>query len=147
MSEGRSRESGGSRGEHALTDDARAALGDDQREALGAGIAQFNDRLFFECHDTLEEAWSGLRGAPRDFFQGLIQAAVAFYHLGNGNRPGARTLLRRSLTRLERYPACYAGVRLAPLRDGIGVWLEALDTGAPLPPEPPRIETAGEGAR
>lgn len=121
------------------------ALSDEERTALDAGIAQFNDRLFFECHDTLEEAWSGVRGAPRDFFQGLIQAAVAFYHLGNGNRPGAATLLRRALARLERYPARYAGVELAPLRDGIGAWLAALDSGAPLPPGPPRIETAGEG--
>ncbi|HEX9190345.1 MAG TPA: DUF309 domain-containing protein [Vicinamibacteria bacterium] len=144
MSEGRSRASGDSRGGPRGASDP--ALGHEERVALGAGIAQFNDRHFFECHDTLEEAWSGLRGAPRDFFQGLIQAAVAFYHLGNGNRAGARTLLRRSLARLERYPACYAGVRLALLRDGIGEWLVALDSGASLPPMPPRIETAGEAA-
>ena len=121
------------------------ALSDEERTALKTGIAQFNDRLFFECHDTLEEAWSGLRGAPREFFQGLIQAAVAFYHLGNGNRPGAATLLRRALARLEHYPDRYAGVELAPLRDGIGGWLAALDSGASLPPGPPRIETVGEG--
>ncbi len=121
------------------------ALSDEERTALGNGIAQFNDRLFFECHDTLEEAWSGVRGAPRDFFQGLIQAAVAFYHLGNGNRPGAAALLRRALARLDRYPDRYAGVELAPLRDGIGGWLAALDSGASLPPRPPRIERVSEG--
>ena len=121
------------------------ALTDEEHAALEAGIAMFNDRLFFECHDTLEEAWAGVRGAPRDFFQGLIQAAVAFYHLGNGNRPGAATLLRRALARLQRYPARYAGVELAPLRDGIGEWLAALDAGAPLPTQPPRIETAAGG--
>ena len=46
----------------------------------------------------------------------------------------------------ERAPEAYAGVHLAPLRDGIGEWLAALDSGAPLPPRPPRIGTAGEGA-
>jgi hypothetical protein len=141
------REGGGTRDRRATGALAGGpALSGEERAALEAGITQFNDRLFFECHDTLEEAWSGVRGAPRDFFQGLIQAAVGFYHLGNGNRPGARTLLRRSLARLQRYPEGYAGVHLAPLRDGIGEWLAALDSGAPLPPRPPRIGTAGEGA-
>ena len=83
---------------------------------LARGIAQFNARHFFECHDTLEEIWSGMRGEPRDFFQGLIQAAVGFYHLGNGNRAGARSVLGRSLERLARYPEHYAGVELEPLR-------------------------------
>ncbi len=123
------------------------ALSDEELAALARGIAQFNDGRFFECHDTLEEAWSGVRGAPRDFFQGLIQAAVGFFHLGNGNRPGAVTLLRRSLARLERYPARYGGVQIASLRASLGEWLAALDSGSDLPPRSPRIEVAeGEAA-
>ncbi len=115
-------------------------LSEEDRVAFARGLAQFNDRLFFECHDTLEEIWTGVRGAPRDFFQGLIQVAVGFYHLGNGNRAGARSLLLRSLERLERYPARYAGVELEPLRVAVAEWLRALETGADTPAEPPRIE-------
>jgi predicted metal-dependent hydrolase len=115
---------------------------DEDRVALLRGIAQFNEGLFFECHDTLEEAWSGVRGPSRDFFQGLIQLAVGFYHLGNGNRPGATTLLRRSLARLERYPARYAGVELAPLRDAMAGWLASLEGGGEAPPRPPTIAIA-----
>jgi predicted metal-dependent hydrolase len=111
-----------------------------EREALEKGIAQFNDGLFFECHDTLEDVWTGVRGPARAFLQGLIQAAVGFYHLGNGNRAGAKSLLRRSLSRLERYPDRYAGVELAPLRASIGDWLAALDAGSAAPFRPPRIE-------
>jgi predicted metal-dependent hydrolase len=120
-----------------------AALPEEERAALARGIAQFNEGLFFECHDTLEAAWSGLRGTPRDFFQGLIQAAVGFYHLGNGNRPGAATLLRRSLARLERYPTRYAGVELDPLRGSVAEWLAALESGGGTPARPPRIATVG----
>jgi len=118
---------------------AEPTLSREERAALAHGLAQFNDRLFFECHDTLEEVWTGLRGAPRDFFQGLIQASVAFYHLGNGNRAGALSLLRRSLTRLERFPERYGGVALEPLRAALRAWLRALETGSTLPSEPPRI--------
>jgi predicted metal-dependent hydrolase len=116
-------------------------LSEAERAELARGLGQFNDRLFFECHDTLEEVWSGMRGEPRDFFQGLIQAAVGFYHLGNGNSTGARSVLGRSLTRLARYPPCYAGVELEPLRKALGEWLRALETDTPVPTEPPRIRS------
>ena len=84
-------------------------LSAEDRAAVAAGIAQFNDGLFFECHDTLEEVWSGIRGPSRDFLQGLIQVAVGFYHLGNGNRPGATTLLRRALLRLAQGGPAHRG--------------------------------------
>jgi predicted metal-dependent hydrolase len=122
------------------------ALSPEQRAALARGLAQFNERHFFECHDTLEEVWSGVRGAPRDFFQGLIQVAVGFYHLGNANRKGATTVLRRSLERLARYPPRYAGVELEPLRAAVGEWLRALEADAGAPREPPRIETVAGDA-
>lgn len=121
-------------------------LSAEERQAVALGLAQFNDRLFYECHDTLEDVWSGLRGAPRDFFQGLIQAAVAFYHLGNGNRAGALSTLRRSLERLRRFPPRYASVELEPLVAALEPWLRALETGTQMPPEPPRIVTVAEGA-
>ena len=108
--------------------------------AIGAGLAL----LPVDGGDLL---WSGLRGAPRDFFQGLIQAAVAFYHLGNGNRAGAQSVLGRSLSRLERFPARYSGVEVEPLRVSLRAFLAALEGGGALPAEPPRIErVAGEGA-
>jgi predicted metal-dependent hydrolase len=120
------------------------ALSAEERAALAAGIAQFNDALFYECHDTLEDVWSGARGPSRDFFQGLVQLAVAFYHLGNGNRAGALTLLGRALARLDRYPDVYAGVALAPLRAAAGEWRDALASGGQAPLAPPRIEARGE---
>jgi uncharacterized protein len=122
------------------------ALSEEDRAAFAAGLSQFNDRLFYECHDTLEEVWSGVRGPSRAFFQGLVQIAVAFYHLGNGNRAGARTLLGRALARLERYPPRYAGVELEPLRAAAREWRAALEAERPTPPLPPRIDTATGGA-
>jgi predicted metal-dependent hydrolase len=127
-----------------VTDDGdvpEPALPSEELAAFAKGVAQFNDGLFFECHDTLEEIWSGVRGPSRAFFQGLIQAAVGFHHLGNGNRPGAITLLGRSLARLDRYPGRYGGVDLASLREAIGVFRRALESGSELPDRPPRIET------
>lgn len=111
----------------------------EERALLERGVAQFNDRLFFECHDTLEELWSGLRGPSRSFFQALIQLAVGFYHLDNGNRVGAARLFERALSRLSAYPQRYAGLETAPLRAAARLWREATAADAPLPSEPPPV--------
>ena len=56
-------------------------------------IRQFNSRQWFECHETLEELWIGEEGEARDFFQGVLQIAVALHHWRNGNYVGAISLL------------------------------------------------------
>ena len=50
-----------------------------------------------------EELWIGESGEDRRFFQGLIQAAVALYHLENGNAVGSRKLVDSSAAYLQRY--------------------------------------------
>jgi hypothetical protein len=59
-----------------------------------AGILRFNEADFFESHELWEDLWSESHGDTRRFYQGLIQAAVALYHFGNGNRGGALKLYR-----------------------------------------------------
>jgi predicted metal-dependent hydrolase len=90
-------------------------------------VAEFNRRHFYECHETLEDLWAGIRGPSRDFFQGLIQVAVGFYHLGNHNPVGAGRLFRRAMKRLEGYPDHYAGLDLGALRTSVSEWQSALE--------------------
>ena len=101
-------------------------LSAEERAAFLRGVREFNDGYYFECHDTLEDLWSGLRGDARDFFQGLIQVSVGHYHLGNGNRAGAARMFERSLARLERYPARYFGFDVSRQRDELVARLRAL---------------------
>jgi predicted metal-dependent hydrolase len=108
-------------------------LSEEERLSLEKGMAEFNAGYFFECHDTLEDLWMGVRGPSRDFFQGLIQVSVGFYHLGNGNRGGALTLLRRGLKRLETYGDRYCGLELRELRDDLRSWLARIEAGQGFP--------------
>ena len=101
-------------------------LTSEQRLALARGVAQFNLGLYFECHETLEEMWSGLRGPARDFFQGLIQVSVGFHHLGRGNRVGALKTFTRALGRFEPYPPRYLGFDLEAERVRLQALLAAL---------------------
>jgi predicted metal-dependent hydrolase len=58
------------------------------------GIREFNGKEWFECHETVEELWIGSEGELRDFYQGIIQIAVALHHWRNGNFGGAISLLK-----------------------------------------------------
>jgi predicted metal-dependent hydrolase len=76
------------------------------------GIKYFNDCDFFEAHETWEELWTDYRGPARKFYQGLIQAAVALHHFGNGNIRGARKVYHTSRNYLQDYRPLYLGLDL-----------------------------------
>lgn len=71
------------------------------------GIAYFNVCEFFEAHEVWEDLWKSYSGELRLFYKGLIQAAVALHHFGNGNTRGARKVYGTSRGYLEPYqPRC-----------------------------------------
>ncbi len=108
------------------------ALEPEAMNALRKGVEEFNSGRFFECHDTLEEVWQGVRGPARDFLQGLIQISVGFYHLRNGNLRGGESQLEKGMSKLASYGDSYLGMELRTLRTGIEHWLEKLRGGGSL---------------
>jgi uncharacterized protein len=71
------------------------------------GIAYFNACEFFEAHEVWEDLWKSYSGELRLFYKGLIQAAVALHHFGNGNIRGARKVYGSSRGYLSQYqPTC-----------------------------------------
>ncbi len=70
-------------------------------------IGEFNRGDWFECHETLEDLWVGEEGEMRDFYQGVLQVAVALHHWRGGNFGGALRLLESGANYLRRVrPAC-----------------------------------------
>jgi Domain of unknown function (DUF309) len=69
-------------------------------EALDAAAALFDAHLYFEVHELLEPYWRDTRGEDRESLQGVIQVAVGYQHLANGNLAGARALLEEGRARL-----------------------------------------------
>ncbi|GAX38581.1 DUF309 domain-containing protein [Nodularia sp. NIES-3585] len=74
------------------------------------GVEQFNSGQFYACHDTLEALWIEASEPEKTFYQGILQIAVALYHLGNGNWRGAVILLGEGSNRLRRYPSVYSNI-------------------------------------
>ena len=107
--------------------ESKTAFSDSDPEAMREllrGAEQFNSGRFFECHDTLEELWQGMRGPARNFLQGLIQISVGFYHLGNGNLLGGESQLDKGMKNLSEYGDCYLRLDLVSLRREVQIWLE-----------------------
>ncbi len=74
------------------------------------GIEQFNECEFYDAHDLWEELWAEDQSPSRKFFQGLIQAAVALHHFGNGNVRGACKLYQSGSKYLEPYRPHHLGL-------------------------------------
>jgi len=113
------------------------AAGRDLGAALEAAGALFDAGLPFEVHEVLEPHWVGATGEVREALQGLIQAAVAYQHLANGNRAGARSLLLEAAGRLRG--RALLGADLEPLAREAVAAVAALDAGrTPAAPRFPR---------
>ena len=85
---------------------------DDQPEAFWQAVEQFNQGEFYACHDTLEAIWMEAPTFEKNFYQGILQVAVAIYHLGNRNLRGAVILLGEGLNRLRKYQPEYGGIEV-----------------------------------
>lgn len=93
-------------------------------DAWQAGIEQFNQGDYYACHDTLEAIWMTADIPEKPFFQGVLQLAVALYHLGNHNWHGTAILLGEGIRRLEPFEPSYREIDVTDLLDCASVWLE-----------------------
>lgn len=83
------------------------------------GIEHFNRGEYFDSHEVWEELWIAESGEDRRFYQGLIQAAVALYHLENGNPVGSRKLVDSSGAYLQPYRPQHRGLDVDALLQAV----------------------------
>jgi predicted metal-dependent hydrolase len=77
---------------------------------LEAGLALIRSGDYYAAHEELELAWRAAPPAERDFYQGLVHVAVAWYQAGRGNRVGAERQLAKARRRLGPYAPEHLGV-------------------------------------
>ena len=70
---------------------------------------------YFAAHEELEDAWRAAPAEERDFFQGLVHVAVAWYQAGRGRRIGTERQLAKAVRRLEPFAPRHRGIELEPL--------------------------------
>ncbi len=86
-----------------------------QGSTLSDAVQLFNAQEFFACHDILEEIWSETIGPEREFYQGLIHAAVALFHFSEGNLTGARKMYGSAIRYLRPFQPVHRRVDIERL--------------------------------
>ena len=82
---------------------------------LHRGLELIRGGEYFAAHEELEDAWRAAEPQERDFLQGLVHVAVAWYQAGRGNRVGCERQLEKARRRLAPYAPLHRGVELESL--------------------------------
>ncbi|MEO8512650.1 MAG: DUF309 domain-containing protein [Ignavibacteria bacterium] len=92
-------------------------MSDYNRSRLITAINKFNEADYFECHEIIEDIWFDVRDDSRNFYQGLLHIAVAFYHLTKKNNfKGTLIQLNKAAEKLESYNEVYLGIDVQKLK-------------------------------
>jgi uncharacterized protein len=83
------------------------------------GLKLFNEKKFFESHEELETAWRDEKGSIRYLYQGVLQVAVAYFHITRGNYEGAVRMRERSMKLLKDYPDVCRGIQVGKLKNDL----------------------------
>ena len=103
----------GSRRPHGPSPHGLSAASTSRR--LETGVELIRAGEYFAAHEELEAAWRAAPADERDFFQGLVHVAVAWYQAGRGRRIGCERQLEKAARRLAPYAPEHRGVDVAAL--------------------------------
>ena len=92
-----------------------------------AGLELIRRGEYFAAHEELETAWRASPRDERDFFQGLVHVAVAWYQAGRGRRVGTGRQLAKAIRRLTPYAPAHRGLDLDALLRQLRAALEVAE--------------------
>jgi uncharacterized protein len=78
--------------------------------AFKRGLEEIRAGRYFEAHEELETAWRVAPAQERDFFQGLVHVAVAWYQAGRGRPVATARQLEKAARRLGPFVPAHRGV-------------------------------------
>ena len=113
--------------------------------AYQAGLDLIRRGEYFAAHEELEYVWRAAGANERDFFQGLVHVAVAWYQAGRGNRTGCERQLDKATRRLGPYTPTHREVDVAALLSRVEEAAAIVATGSLELPRPLTRTGAGSG--
>src|SRR5437763_10119918 len=106
--------------------------------AYKRGLEAIRTGHYFEAHEELEEAWRAAPAEERDFFQGLVHVAGAWYQPGRDRPVATGRQLEKAVRRLTPFAPAHRGVDV----DGVLAQVEAAQervAAGSLDLDPPRV--------
>lgn len=106
--------------------------------AFKRGLEEIRAGRYFEAHEELEEAWRAAPTEERDFFQGLVHVAVAWYQAGRGRPVATGRQLEKAARRLTPFAPAHRGVDVADVIAQVNAARQQVAAGS-LDLEPPHF--------
>jgi predicted metal-dependent hydrolase len=103
-----------------------------------AGLEAIRAGRYFEAHEELELAWRAAPAEERDFFQGLVHVAVAWYQAGRGRPVATASQLEKAARRLGSFAPEHRGVDVADVLAQVETARARVAEGS-LDLDPPRL--------
>jgi predicted metal-dependent hydrolase len=113
----------------------------DAHVGYARGVELIRTGGYFAAHEELEDDWRVAPQAERDFLQGLVHVAVAWYQAGRGNRVGCERQLAKARRRLTPYAPAHRGLDVAAVLRSVDEAAEIVACGSLALP-PPRLPEA-----
>ena len=107
-------------------------------EPLDEGLGLIRAGRYFEAHEELELAWRAAGPDEKDFFQGLVHVAVAWYQAGRGRPVATERQLEKAARRLGPFAPSHRGVDVASVLAQVER-AQAVVAAGSLALEPPRL--------
>ncbi len=105
---------------------------------LAEGLELIRAGEYFAAHEELEDEWRAAPAEERDFLQGLVHVAVAWYQSGRDNRVGCERQLEKATRRLGPYAPAHRDVDVARLLASVAAAAGVVKSGS-LELPPPRV--------
>src|SRR3954454_11720645 len=106
--------------------------------AYKRGLEAIRDGRYFEAHEELEDAWRAAPAEERDFFQGLVHVAVAWYQAGRGRPVATGRQLEKATRRLTPFAPAHRGVDVAGVLTQVAAARQQVAAGS-LDLTPPQL--------
>jgi hypothetical protein len=90
------------------------------------GLKEFNRGEYFKAHDFLEKAWIEDESPGRELYQAILQVAVAYYQVLQGNYNGAAKMFLRLRQWIDPLPELCRGVNVDQIRTEARIVHEAV---------------------
>jgi predicted metal-dependent hydrolase len=89
------------------------------QDPFARGVQLIRAGSYFAAHEELELAWRTAPVGERDFYQGLVHVAVAWYQAGRGRPVATASQLEKAQRRLAAYAPSHAGLDVEAILQGV----------------------------
>ena len=97
---------------------------------LERGLEAIRAGKYFEAREELELAWRAAAPEERDFYQGLVHVAVAWYQAGRSRPVATASQLEKAARRLAPFAPEHRGIDVADVLAQVGAAREIVRGGS-----------------